>query len=182
MVRSNPPYSVPAQFSNGLLDQQTATAEVLQVINSSPGDLGPVFDAMLERALRLCNASRGHVWGYDGEGLTPLAIRGGPEVGEWVSQVGRLIPSPETPVGRVVQGEDLVHIGDVTKDPAYASMPLYRRYVDAGGIRTSLAVPLRQGGTLFGIFAVYRQDVQPFTEKQIALLQNFAAQAVIAME
>src|SRR4051794_29343211 len=137
---------------------------------------------MLEKALRLCNASRGHVWGYDGEGLTPLAIRGGPEVGEWFSHVGRLIPSPETPVGRVVQGEDLVHIGDVTKEPAYASMPLYRRYVDAGNIRTSLAVPLRQGGTLFGIFAVYRQEVQPFTEKQVALLKNFAAQAVIAME
>src|SRR4051794_12129813 len=137
---------------------------------------------MLEKALRLCNASRGHVWGYDGEGLTPLAIRGGPEVGEWFSHVGRLIPSPETPVGRIVWGEELVHIGDVTKEPAYASMPLYRRYVDAGDIRTSLAVSLRQGGTLSGIFAVYRQEVQPFTDKQIALLQNFAAQAVIAME
>src|SRR3954467_5878432 len=135
MVRSNPPYSVPAQFSNGLLDQQTATAEVLQVINSSPGDLGPVFDAMLEKALRLCNASRGHVWGYDGEGLTPLAIRGGAEVGEWFRQVGRPIPSPEPPVGRVVQGEDLVHIGDVTKERAYASLPLFRRYVDAGHLR-----------------------------------------------
>jgi hypothetical protein len=70
---------------------------------------------MLEKALRLCNASRGHVWGYDGEGLTALAIRGGAEVGEWFRQVGRLIPSPETPVGWVVQGEDLVHVADVTK-------------------------------------------------------------------
>ena len=164
------------------LDQQTATAEVLQVINASPGDLAPVFDAMLERALRLCNASRGHIWGYDGEGLTPLAIRGGAEVGEWFRQVGRLIPSPETPLGRVVWGEDLVHIGDITKEPAYDSLPLFRRYVDAGHLRTLLTVPLRQDGTLFGTFGVYRQEVQPFTEKQIALLQNFAAQAVIAME
>src|SRR6266446_2179877 len=164
------------------LEQQTATAEVLQVINSSPGDLGPVFEAMLEKALHLCEASHGHVWGKDGDWLTPLAVRGDAGVGEWFRRIGRLRPRPDTPVGRVVYGEGLVHIADVSKESVYHADERFRQQVDAGNLRTLLVVPLRQDDVLLGALTVYRQEVRPFSDKQIALLQNFAAQAVIAME
>ncbi|HEY7240635.1 MAG TPA: GAF domain-containing protein, partial [Burkholderiales bacterium] len=166
------------------LEQQTATAEVLQVINSSPGDLAPVFDAMLEKALRLCEAAFGNLWTYDGEASRLAAIHGAsPEYRAELLRAGPQKPEPGGALIRLVEGEPLVHIADITSGAAYRSgNAARRRMADRSGARTVLWVPMRKEGVLLGFFAIYRTEVRPFTDKQIALLQNFAAQAVIAME
>jgi GAF domain-containing protein len=164
------------------LEQQTATAEVLQVINSSPGDLKPVFDAMLEKAMRLCEAAFGALRTFDGERLNTVAMRGVPDA---YADFARkpLRPNPATGLGRMLHGECLVHIGDITADEVYRSGDRLRvATAELGGARTLLIVPLRKDGRLLGTIAAFRQQVRLFSEKQIALLQNFAAQAVIAME
>jgi GAF domain-containing protein len=158
------------------LERQTATAEVLGVINSSPGDLAPVFEAMLEKAMRLCEAAHGHLLTYDGESLRPAAMRGDPRYVEWVRQLGPIRPPPHVPLGRIINGERIVHVADIRKDA------VSREHTEIGGIRSELAVALRKDDALLGTLSVYRQEVRPFSDKQIALLQNFAAQAVIAME
>jgi GAF domain-containing protein len=158
------------------LEQQTATAEVLQVINSSPGDLAPVFDAMLERALRLCEGAVGQLYMFDGDCFETVASRGVPAL---LPQR----PSPDTGLGRLAAGEDVVHIVDVAATELYRSGdPHRRRAVELGGARSLLVVSLRHDQKLLGALLVYRQEVRSFSDKQIALLQNFAAQAVIAIE
>jgi class 3 adenylate cyclase len=163
------------------LDQQTATAEVLQVINSSPSDLTPVFDAMLEKAMRLCEASGGALRSYDGEAFHAAAMRGVPTAFAEATQVVRA--HPETGLGRIEHGERVVHIADLSDPALPAPTPQRRReMLDLGGIRTALWVALRKDEALLGTFVLYRDQVRPFTDKQIALVENFAAQAVIAME
>jgi GAF domain-containing protein len=167
------------------LEQQTATAEVLQVINSSPGDVAPVFDTIVEKAMRLCEAAHGHLLIYDGARVHPVAVRGDPRLVEWMNQRGVspvLAASGPGAIGRILGGERYAHITDVLADEAYRSLPHFREMVDHGGIRTLLDVPLRKDGSVLGIIAVYRQEIRPFSDKEIALLENFAAQAVIAME
>jgi signal transduction histidine kinase/DNA-binding response OmpR family regulator len=164
------------------LAQQTATAEILQVINASPGDLAPVFDAMLEKALGLCDANFGHIYSFDGALLTPVAVRGGPKFTEWMRQRGPIRPTPDLPIARVVFGEDVLHISDVQTDESYRSSQHFRAQVDAGGWRSVVAVALRKEARPLGALVIFREEVRPFSDKQIALLQNFAAQAVIAME
>jgi GAF domain-containing protein len=168
------------------LDQQTATAEVLGVINSSPGDVAPVFDAMLDRAIRLCEAGFGSLWTYDGELFQSVAVRNVPS--ELAEFVRRPYPAgPATPLGRLARTRGIVAVEDLASDPAYQSgdetdQQWVAGPVQLGGARSYLAVPLVKDETLVGAFALSRREVRPFTDKQIALMQNFAAQAVIAME
>jgi len=160
------------------LEQQTATAEVLQVINASPGDLAPVFEAMLEKATRICSADAGILATYDGECFVPAALRG---FGEF--PLTRIDPHPDTGIGRVVRGEDIVHILDSASGDVYRSgNPARRAIVELGGARSQLTAALRKEGKLLGSFTLWRREVRPFSDKQIALLQSFAAQAVIAIE
>jgi class 3 adenylate cyclase len=164
------------------LEQQSATAEVLQVINSSPGDLKPVFDAMLEKAMRLCEATFGTLWTWDGEYMKAAAVRGASDQYTAFLLQG---PHPPSPIAHqpLLQGATIVHLDDLRATEGYRSgSSLARAVVELGGVRTLLAVPLRKDAGLLGVFSIYRDEVHPFTDKQIALLQNFAVQAVIAME
>jgi GAF domain-containing protein len=173
------------------LEQQTATAEVLQVINSSPGDLGPVFDAIVEKAMRLCGANHGILFTYDGECFHLGATHGSdPRFVEWAQQLGPFQPPASlrahVGLGRISRGERLVHIADVREIDAFraAEQPIGpgAQLLVRFGVRSYLGVALRRDDTLLGAIVIYRQEVRPFTDKQIALLENFAAQAVIAME
>src|SRR6185369_5747264 len=166
------------------LEQQTATAEVLGVINSSPGDLAPVFDAMLEKATRLCDAAFGTMLTYDGEHFENVAVRNVPEAFAEFAKPGHKIAfGPGTGPHRLLTGEAFVHIIDGKTEAAYKRGDAAQRaLIDLAGARTWLTVPFTKDDKLLGSITVFRQQVRPFTEKQIALLQNFAAQAVIAME
>src|SRR6516165_2775228 len=163
------------------LERETATAEVLQVINSSPGDLTPVFDAMLEKATRVCGAQMGALWTYDGENMRAEAVRGAPS--QFVEFLKQGPHRPAAGQQRLLHVARIIHTADITESDSYRSGdPLTHAAADLGGIRTLLVVPLRKDGSLMGTIGIYRQEVRTFSDKQIAMLQNFAAQAVIAME
>jgi GAF domain-containing protein/CheY-like chemotaxis protein len=164
------------------LEQQTATSEVLQVINASPGDLAPVFNAMLAKATQLCNAKLGIMWSYDGEAFTIAAERGTPPpstiFGDTLAR-----PGPTTALGRVQREKRVLHIPDMMDEEAYrAGDPMRIASVDALGMRSWLGVPLLKEGKLLGVVTIYRGEVRPFSDKEIALLTSFAEQAVIAIE
>jgi GAF domain-containing protein len=163
-------------------EQQAATLEVLKVISSSSGDLARVFDAVLERATRLCDATHGLVWRFDGEWLHVAAVRGDPQFVEWLHQHSTVRPAPGSAADRIVRGARFDHMADRREESAYRDNQTFRRLVDTGGIRASLCVAVRSDETLLGMINVYRQEIRPFTDKQIALVENFAAQAVIAIE
>jgi GAF domain-containing protein len=165
------------------LEQQTATSEVLKVISSSPGELKPVFDAMLEKAMRVCEATFGHLATYDGTRFHTVAIQGVPAPFAEFRRQNPPVYGPGTGVARLLAGERFVHFIDAADTDVYRQGdPNQRAVVDLGGARTMLVVPLLKDEALRGFITLYRQEVKPFTDKQIALVQNFADQAVIAIE
>ena len=165
------------------LDQQTATSEVLQVISSSPGDLQPVFETMLKNAVRLCDAKFGNIYRWDGNALHLVATQNVPAAFAQARGRSSLRPSPQTPTGRMIANKTVVHAADMRAEKAYADRdPYIVAGVELGGVRTVLMVPMLKDNELIGAFSVYRQEVRPFTDKQIALVTSFAAQAVIAIE
>ena len=143
------------------LEQQTATAEVLQVINSSPGDLAPVFDAMLEKAHQLCGASFGALMTFDGERFHPVAVQGVPaEFRQFIG--GRYSPQFRKPIRAHGGRRAFSHVHDLSEvAAAFPDDPLPRAAVELGGIRSFLIVPLRKDGTLLGAITAYRQEVRP---------------------
>ena len=165
------------------LARQAATTEILEVVNSSPGNLTPVFDAILEKATLLSNSAFGALAIHNGDDMHQIvAMRGMPaEFPDFLRGPVRL--GPETGLGRLVRGESFVHIIDAADDEAYRlGNPVRRALVDIAGARSYLAVPIAKDGILLGSFTIYRREVRPFEADLIALLQNFATQAAIAIE
>ena len=163
------------------LEQQTATSEVLQVISSSPGELEPVFAEMLASATRICEAKFGNLFLREGEAFRSVAWHG---VEYWQREPPIIkIDGPHIPLTRLVETKQRVHVTDLRQEAAYKAgfAPLVA-LVDRGGARTLLIVPMLKEHALVGAFGIYRQEVRPFTAKQMALVENFAAQAVIAIE
>ena len=167
------------------LEQQTATSEVLQVISSFPGDLQPVFASMLENAVRICDATFGNIYRWDGGALHLVAARNTPPAfAAEARRRSQYRPDPKTVTGRMLATKAVVHIADLAAERAYIEErhPAFVAGVELGGVRTILAVPMLKDDKLIGSFTVYRQEVRPFTDKQIELVKNFASQAVIAIE
>jgi len=168
------------------LQQQTATSEVLGVISSSPGELEPVFQAMLENAARICEAKFGNIYRWDNDALRLVATHNTPAA---LAEERRRSPvfgaNPEEPLlGRMITNMTVTHIADVASEPAYIERrnPVVVAGVELGGVRTALAVPMLKENDLIGAITLFRQEVRPFTDKQIALAQTFADQAAIAIE
>ncbi|HEV2188073.1 MAG TPA: GAF domain-containing protein [Stellaceae bacterium] len=162
------------------LEQQTATAEVLRVINSAPGDLAPVFGMILEKAHTLCGAEYGVLLTYDGDRFWPVATHGHTLATPSSAREGI---RPGFGFGKLLRGDRLLHIHDMAELASQMpDDPVPRVLAEVSGIRTQLAVPLRKDDKLLGIITANRHEVRPFTDKEIMLLENFAAQAVIAME
>ncbi len=166
------------------LEQQKATAEVLRVISSSPGELEPVFQAMLANAARICEAKFGALYLYDGDRFRVGALHNAPAAfAEFRRREPVFHPPPGTGLAQTVATKRTVHDLDITLQEGYVDRnPIVVAAVELGGFRTVLTVPMLKDDNLIGCISIYRQEVRPFTDKQIDLVTNFAAQAVIAIE
>ena len=166
------------------LEQQTATSEVLQVISSFPGDLEPVFQSMLENATRICDAQFGNLYLCEGDAFRIVAMHGAaPAYAEARKHNPLVRPPPDSALGRVAITKQLAHIADIKTTRSYIERdPFLIRGVDLGGYRTIVAVPMLKNNELIGAILIFRQKVEPFSDKHIELLSNFAKQAIIAIE
>jgi two-component system, NtrC family, sensor kinase len=159
------------------LEQQTATSEVLRVISSSPGELESVFQAMLENAVRICEAKFGTMYRYDGDMFHPTAVLNAPPtLSEFLQQRGAFQPPSGTPLHRLLRTKSVVHSADDSAEQVPSPS------AKLGGARSHIAVPMLSENEVIGAIIIYRQEVRPFTDKQIELVSNFAKQAVIAIE
>ena len=164
------------------LEQQTASAEVLKVISSSPGDLKPVFDSMLANALRICEARFGNLWLREGKQFRIVTDLGGSlEYHDHLFSEPLITPDPRSAIGQIAETGEVVQIEDISKAPTYG-MKMRITTVEIGKGRTLVGVPMLKNDEVVGVIAIYRQEVRPFTDKQIALVRNFAAQAVVAID
>jgi two-component system NtrC family sensor kinase len=168
------------------LEQQTATADVLRVISSSPSDLAPVFQTMLANATRLCDATFGLLLLYEGDWrFRVVAMSNVPAALAELRQREPVFEvSPQTGLGRTVATKDVVHVADYAEEPIFKEQrhPAAVAFGELGGARTSLLVPMLKDTEIAGAIAIFRQEIRPFTDNQIELVSNFAAQAVIAIE
>ncbi len=164
-------------------EQQTATSEVLRVISSSSGELAPVFESLLASAKRLCSAEFGIILLREGDAFRTVALHGATaEYTEARWRAPLIRPAPDTGLGRVLQTKQVGQIPDIQAVAGYVDNPVQAPIVQLAGVRSKLTVPMLKEGDLIGVIEIDRQEVRPFTNKQIELVTNFAAQAVIAIE